>query len=197
MSEEKPRKRVTFADDDCLTTTRLIPLAKKTAREQQQRDKVGEPHQQQPPVKSRREQDHMEGVSERQYRRICNGVSYALCDIVDSDPVVLDVATDEPSYSYYLAYYPANKERALRLLQTLYVSNNQEPELHSKLVLALCHPDFLEESDPEVRKADDVLLMGHCGATRDELGRFERTYDIEDLGALLYIQKCRVLGNIL
>ena len=105
----------------------------------------------------------------------------------------IDALLEEaPPDTYYVAYYPSERAAALRLLQSLYVLQGAA---HTALVLALCHPDGLEREFPSP-EAKALVARHSGGVALHQVGRFERTYDIDDLlgrfDRPLYVQQCHV-----
>jgi hypothetical protein len=200
-----------------MTSKQLLPLTKKTAREQRAGSPVIEPD-----VAGRRVVRRYDGVPVPVYERMVQAVE---CAVQESSyslqnnapcviPLVLDVhnvgVADRPVLpparetrgsgidallqaemapdTYFLAYYPCDRATALRLLQSLYVLHGDE---HSALVLALCHPDIVAREFPS---RHELALVAKYSGGASQVGRFERTYDIDDLHGTfdrpLYVQQC-------
>lgn len=191
MTEEQQRQDAII--EACLKDIEArmphLPLVRKTMREKEFHAK-----QQQQKSKKEKKAWRKEAADEFQWARMQYAIKFAV-EPEATDPVVLDVRTDDPDVAYYLSYYPADRMIGLRVLKALYQTRHEKPEEHSDLVLALRHPDGeLYEDEPEEAARRDALLVRHLGRA-DNLGRFERTFDIDDLGAMLYIQQCRLLGD--
>jgi len=156
---------------------------------------------------------HQKGVPLATFERMVDYVDRAM-DNSDKNnnaprkPLVLDVHNNGPLSSkrggaggdpdnYFLAYYPNNKAVALRLLQALYLTHGEE---HSALVQALCSPDIIEREMPSAKSRALVACYSGAGTdgnnkySRNDVGEWEYTYDIDDLekcfGQYLYVQQC-------
>ena len=121
-----------------------------------------------------------DGVGARLYANMVAAVESAIVPNT-TRPIVLDVMDPDDGSDWYLAYYPKSRVIGMRFLQLLETLEEAE---RTALLLAANHPDLLAEPKPEV-------LQKHCGT--EQIGRFERTRDINDLDPFLYHQKCRLV----
>ena len=163
-----------------------LPLVNKTIRE-----RAFEAKQKQD--KNKKKAWRKENAEDYQLARRQYAIKFAVGPYATS-PLVLDVRTDVTDGAYYLSYWPADRMIGMRVLKALYETKEEEPQDHSDLLLALRPPDFLYQECPEELATHRALMVKHFGRA-DGLGRFERTYDVDDLGAMLYIQQCRFLGD--
>jgi hypothetical protein len=181
--------------DNAAVENLRVPLVKKTHREKQHK-----------PAKlvnipADATNSRLDKVPIPIYMRMKKALGEAIGDIIDSSnaddnrkPIIFDVHSSD-ACDYYLAYYPANEQVGLRVLQSLYVLQDTE---HSALLEALRNPDGMVHDCPlpEEKERADALLLKHCGST--DVGRFERTYDIDDLlerfgRNVLYMQQCHLI----
>lgn len=118
-----------------------------------------------------------DGIGAQQYARMISAVETAIVPNT-TQPIVLDV--DDGESHWYLTYCPKSRVVGMRFLQLL---ETLEEADRTALLLAAHHPDLLAEPRPQV-------LQKHCGTA--DIGRFERTHDIDDLHPFLYHQRCRL-----
>lgn len=196
-----------------MTTRSLLPLAKKSHREQAWLAK--------PSTRLARgelaECPRMEGVPVPVYQALVRAVQRAVgINWENNDtrcrPLVLDVhnigakerqirksATGALAPdTYYLAYYPLDVPTGMRVMQTLYVLYGEQ---QSELVLALCNPDGMLRDCPtpdEQQRAGATVARHVAGCPTGATGRWVYCpNDIDDLLAefsvhSLYLQQCHV-----
>lgn len=97
-------------------------------------------------------------------------------------PIILDVIDPQCNH-YYLAFYPLDYSTGMKVLQSLATLGDQE---RTELLLAMHNPDVLAcVSEKEIAMAQ-AIVRKHCFI--HNVGRFERTFDIDDLSPFLYHQ---------